>query len=112
MVKQYLREENQQRICYSCQKNFILPNSNENLCRNCQNENEDIKKKILDRITDFDRLIENRKIIALNTVHRQIKDMYEIINQRKEIFMNNIDQYQETLINQLQKQEETNEINA
>jgi hypothetical protein len=105
MVKQYLREENNHRICYSCQNNYIN-DSNEKLCRKCSIENENIKKKIIETMTKCEELFSNQKI------HQEINQLYEIIDQRITDFIDKIDKYQQELENLLTIQEKANETNA
>ncbi len=112
MVKQYLREENNHhRICYSCQNNY-RSNNNDKLCKKCTIENENIKKKIVETMENCEELLGNQKLISVEKIHEEVKQLYEIINQRATDFLEKIDKYQEELENLLTIQEKANEINA
>jgi len=112
MVKQYLRkEENNHRICYSCQKNYIT-DRNEKLCKKCLVENENIKKKIIDTMSKCEELLVKQKIISKEQIHEETNQLYEIIDQRIIDFSEKIDKYQQELENLLTIQEKSNEMNA
>ncbi len=111
MVKQYLREENNHRICSSCQNNLIS-NYSDQLCDKCINENEMIKKKIIDTMNQCEELLVNQKLISKDKIQEEINQLYTIIEQRTTDFMEKIDKYQQELDDLLTKQEKTNETNA
>ncbi len=111
MVKQYLREENSPRLCYSCQKNYINDRI-ETICQKCAIENENIKQKIIDTMAKYEALVANQQIISIAKIHQEVNQLYEIIDQRAAGFLEQIDKYQQELENLLTTQEEANEMNA
>ncbi|CAF0795384.1 unnamed protein product [Rotaria sordida] len=111
MVKQYLREENNHRMCDSCQNHYISDN-NAKLCKKCQIDNENIKKKIMKTIENCEDLITNQKSISLEKIHEQANQLYDIIDQQTRNFCKQIDKYQEELENLLTLQQKANDINA
>ncbi|CAF2532195.1 unnamed protein product [Rotaria sp. Silwood2] len=111
MVKQYLREENNHRICDSCKYNYVS-DDNGKLCRKCEIDNNNIKKKIINTIENCEDLIANQKLISLEKIHEQANQLYEIIEQQTRCFHKQIDKYQEELENLLTIQQKANDINA
>jgi len=94
MVKQYLREEN----------NSIDDDNHE--------KSYEIKNKILQTMKQCEDLLENQKKISLDKIHDEINQLYEVIDQRTNDFIQKIDQYQLELENLLKEQQKTNELNA
>ncbi|CAF3381080.1 unnamed protein product [Rotaria sp. Silwood1] len=111
MVKQYLREEKSHHICDSCQKNYIS-DDNGKLCKKCEIDNGNIKRKIIKTIENCEYLIENQKSISLEKIHEQANQLHEIIDQQTRSFFTQIDKYQEELENLLTTQQKANDINA
>ncbi|CAM4950629.1 unnamed protein product [Rotaria socialis] len=111
MVQQYLRDENNHRICSSCQHSY-RNDSFGNLCKTCKIDNENVKTKIMQKIAECDDLLENSIGISLESIHEQANQLYEIIDQQTTSFFQQIDQYQEELENLLTTQQKTNDMNA
>ena len=112
MVKQYLREENNHRMCYSCESNSINDDNLGTLCRKCQIKNDSIKKKIIETMAQCEDLLGNEKMIPFEKIYEEINHLYEIIDQRTKAVIDKIDKYQEELENLLAEQQKANEINA
>jgi hypothetical protein len=112
MVKQYLREETNHRMCCSCQNNYISEDNHGKLCKKCEIKNESIKKKIIETMAQCEGLLTNQKMISVENIHEETNRLYEIIDQRMRNFIEKIDKYQEELEDLLTEQQKSNEINA
>ena len=79
--------------------------------RKSEINNENVKKKIQDRMTLCDNLLAEQTL-SLERLYEQTNDLYRMINQRKLDFCQQIDQYQNEIENLLKEQEKVNEINV
>ena len=111
MVKQYLREQQAQRICVSCRKNHVN-NAQSQICEKCEIEQESIKRKIVETVKKCDKLISNQKLISLDKIHEDMNEIYALIDQRAANFNQTIENYERELNNLLTKQQKANELNA
>jgi len=111
MVKQYLREETNHRICSSCEHNYINDAVGK-FCENCEIQRENLKKKIMETMNHCEKLLANEKRISLEKIHEEVNQLYVTIDQRTSNFIDTIDKYQDELDNLLTIQQKSNEINA
>ncbi|CAF1074719.1 unnamed protein product [Adineta ricciae] len=111
MVKQYLREEQAQRICVSCGKNHVN-NVRSRICEKCEIEQESIKRKIVETVKKCDKLISNQKMISLDKIYGDMNEIYTLIDQRTANFNQTIENYEKKLNDLLTKQQKANELNA
>lgn len=111
MVKQYLREDKYQRLCSSCQVNYI-DDSLGNLCKKCQTDNDIIKKKIIRTVADCKDLLANEIEKPLESINDQANQLQQSIDQRVMILNEQIDKYVEEVENLLTAQQKANDANA
>ena len=106
MVDRYRREESaQQRRCNACDRQLI-DMSSEQVCEQCQMENEKLRKTMTQNMHRCDALVTNKnRTSSMANAEKQMNVLRTIIQRRAKNLIEKLDKYHEELNSLLMEQQ-------